>query len=957
MIKNKYIKIIVTFLTFSIIIANISPVFYENNYVLSAENEGDKKNNGETKQGEDSKDEKSQNENNTDNKAIEKDKNPEEKMTSGSLNSGFINWNYINGILSFTGTGIIPSFDNTHKTQPWVLYAEEITEINISEGITGVGNYAFDNLVSLVKVTATENLKSIGACSFPGKRDITFFAPFNSYVLNYAKRNYYNYSATTFSKYNVYFKNTTSVIFEPKTVAYGDYFGELPAPVLEGYNFLGWYTSRMGGTKITSDSKMESESDVYLYAHWEKKPKKQYKVNFITLTSETFSPVTVVYGDYFGKLPIPSAKGYNFLGWYTSATGGVNVASYSKVEIESDIYLYARWEKKKYKVEFNDNYTSTVFPQDKTVSEGEEFGVLPEPQREGYKFLGWFAYTDTYKEYQVNYATKFYSSYSYQTTVSLFAKWERAQYIITFEPAGGVVEGVGGVNIKNVSYGLLYGSLPTPVRDGYEFQGWFTAAEGGEEVNSYTLVPALTSYYQTLYAHWEKIKVEEYRVTFNPDGGHLNKEEKNKTIVFGREYGILPIPSRKGYSFDGWFTKKKGGKKIYGNNIYNLHSDITLYARWTSLSKTVYKAKFLKELSYNFENSYEGFGYNYGYKIPLACFQFMFGKTELARLLYTYDGYWAGNCYGMAATSGMFYSKNIIKPSAFKKGAKFPSDLKLNNKNMAKNMNLRRFIEIMQISQYNQSVQNVYNKNANKLTKIVSEVKKFQKSGKSPVIVAISGRSGAHAVIGYAVEDGKNGTGKLYVYDPNFPNAKRYITLYKNEAGNYTGWYYLMSNTYNWGNNYGGTITYIPGKEYANIWKKQDKKKLASNILFTDTDNAVIYDENKKVAAILKDGMLLSENKNINKIWDFKVSETPNIKISIPEGIYTVRNTGKKKNFTVAMAGTFLGTEITTMSDRVVMAIDESRKICMADELNKNICWPVYASVKGIDSHISITVN
>ena len=103
--------------------------------------------------------------------------------------------------------------------------------------------------------------------------------------------------------------------------------------------------------------------------------------------------------------------------------------------------------------------------------------------------------------------------------------------------------------------------------------------------------------------------------------------------------------------------------------------------------------------------------------------------------------------------------------------------------------------------------------------------------------------------------------------------------------------------------------------------------------------------------------MLLSENKNIKKIWDFKVSETPNIKISIPEGIYTVRNTGKKKNFTVAMAGTFLGTEITTMSDRVVMAIDESRKICMANALNKNICLPVYASVKGIDSHISITVN
>ena len=133
----------------------------------------------------------------------------------------------------------------------------------------------------------------------------------------------------------------------------------------------------------------------------------------------------------------------------------------------------------------------------------------------------------------------------------------------------------------------------------------------------------------------------------------------------------------------------------------------------------------------------------------------MFGKTEFANLLYKYDGYWGGNCYGMSTTSGMFCTNTIIKPSAFKKNAKLPSDLKPSNKNAKRNMNLRSFIEVMQISQYYSSVQNAYNKNADKISKIVKEVKRFRKSGKNPIIIAISGNSGAHAVVGYAVENYK----------------------------------------------------------------------------------------------------------------------------------------------------------------------------------------------------------
>ena len=55
---------------------------------------------------------------------------------------------------------------------------------------------------------------------------------------------------------------------------------------------------------------------------------------------------------------------------------------------------------------------------------------------------------------------------------------------------------------KKVKNGGNYGDLPVPLaRDGYDFIGWFTSAEGGTQIASDTTVT--TSSAQTLYAHWE----------------------------------------------------------------------------------------------------------------------------------------------------------------------------------------------------------------------------------------------------------------------------------------------------------------------------------------------------------------------------------------------------------------------------------------------------------------------
>ncbi|MCR5331944.1 MAG: leucine-rich repeat protein [Lachnospiraceae bacterium] len=71
-----------------------------------------------------------------------------------------------------------------------------------------------------------------------------------------------------------------------------------------------------------------------------------------------------------------------------------------------------------------------------------------------------------------------------------------------------------------------------------------------------------------------------YNVRFDANGGTtLTDSKKVSNNAF---YGILPIPERKGYTFDGWYTEIDGGKKITAYRTVRLTSDTTLYAHWSS---------------------------------------------------------------------------------------------------------------------------------------------------------------------------------------------------------------------------------------------------------------------------------------------------------------------------------------------------------------------------------------
>lgn len=51
-------------------------------------------------------------------------------------------------------------------------------------------------------------------------------------------------------------------------ISYGSKYGTLGTVTREEYTFLGWYTAKKGGTKITADTVYNGTANQTLYAHW-----------------------------------------------------------------------------------------------------------------------------------------------------------------------------------------------------------------------------------------------------------------------------------------------------------------------------------------------------------------------------------------------------------------------------------------------------------------------------------------------------------------------------------------------------------------------------------------------------------------------------------------------------------------------------------------------------------------
>lgn len=72
--------------------------------------------------------------------------------------------------------------------------------------------------------------------------------------------------------------------------------------------------------------------------------------------------------------------------------------------------------------------------------------------------------------------------------------------------------------------------------------------------------------------------VKRVRIAFAPNGGRVSSG--SKTVICGKTYGALPTPTRRGYTFAGWYTAKRGGSRIGSSSVVRTTKNQTLYARW-----------------------------------------------------------------------------------------------------------------------------------------------------------------------------------------------------------------------------------------------------------------------------------------------------------------------------------------------------------------------------------------
>lgn len=70
------------------------------------------------------------------------------------------------------------------------------------------------------------------------------------------------------------------------------------------------------------------------------------------------------------------------------------------------------------------------------------------------------------------------------------------------------------------------------------------------------------------------------KVSLNTNGG-LIENSKSLSCCLGESID-LPVPTKKGYTFDGWYTEKRGGEKFNGTV-----TQFTYYAHWTPINYTL----------------------------------------------------------------------------------------------------------------------------------------------------------------------------------------------------------------------------------------------------------------------------------------------------------------------------------------------------------------------------------
>lgn len=147
-----------------------------------------------------------------------------------------------------------------------------------------------------------------------------------------------------------------------------------------------------------------------------------------------------------------------------------------------------------------------------------------------YIFAGWYTSPACEDGTEFDWQTKMPSH-----TITLYAKWKAPTYTVTFNPNGGTVT----ESTLTVTKGHTLGdTLPTPIKEGDEFLGWYT---DGSFTHKFVKESQIVKD-QTLYAKWKSSDIITYYIVAkNVDGKELWRSEA-QSIEKGKNASVNAQP-------------------------------------------------------------------------------------------------------------------------------------------------------------------------------------------------------------------------------------------------------------------------------------------------------------------------------------------------------------------------------------------------------------------------------
>lgn len=383
--------------------------------------------------------------------------------------------------------------------------------------------------------------------------------------------------------YAVWQKKPMPIVLDPQggtvtpdsITAYIDETYDLPTPTRDDYDFNGWYDAAEGGNRFTNGMTVVRTDVTKLYAQWLNN-RHTVTFRFLNRFGNATNVVTTVRDGEAAPAPemsvINAYLGHHFTQWDTAFD-----------EVRSDLTVVAAYESNKYLVSFVANGGSgTMADQLFSYDEAKALSSC-QFKRSGADFLGWAREADAAEPEFDNREIVSNLTSENEATVLLYAIWNRADVPVTLYPGE-------GVSVTPTSVRVAVGDtwvLPTPVRTGYAFDGWFTAAEGGEEIVNGSAVESLST--TELFAQWT---ANVYSVSFLANGAEGTMP--NEPYAYDEAKALTPNAfAWSGHTFRGWGLSATEAEPTYddGQIVSNLtavaDATVTLHALWSPNSYTI----------------------------------------------------------------------------------------------------------------------------------------------------------------------------------------------------------------------------------------------------------------------------------------------------------------------------------------------------------------------------------